>query len=180
MAANPLPLITVEEFRELPETVGDYDYELHLGKLVPVTRPKLKHYVLQSRLRDLLRPVAPPGSFVDTELAFRAVPEYDLRVADVAYVSAERWAKANLEDNIRGAPDLVIEILSPSNTAREMYEKEQLCMAHGCQESWVLDPDKRYVRVAFANGPTTTYHPGERIPLKLLGDASLSVDDLFA
>lgn len=84
MAANPLPLMTVEEFRELPEPVGDYDYELHFGKLVAVTRPKLKHYVLQSRLRDLLRPVAPPGSFVDTELAFRAVPEYDLRVADVA------------------------------------------------------------------------------------------------
>jgi hypothetical protein len=40
MAANPLPLITVEEFRELPEPIGDYDCELHHGKLLPVTRPK--------------------------------------------------------------------------------------------------------------------------------------------
>jgi Uma2 family endonuclease len=61
-----------------------------------------------------------------------------------------------------------------------MYEKEQLCMAHGCQEFWVIDPDKRYVPVALANGPTTTYHPGEHIPLKVFGDASLSIDDLFA
>jgi Uma2 family endonuclease len=43
MAANPLPLMTVEEFRELPEPIGDYDYELHHEKLVAVTRPKLKH-----------------------------------------------------------------------------------------------------------------------------------------
>src|SRR5205085_1483577 len=71
----------------------------------------------------------PPGSFVNTELAFRTVPEYDLRVADVAFIPAERWANIDLEDNLRGAPDLVIEVLSPFNTAREMYEKEQLSMA---------------------------------------------------
>ncbi len=59
------------------------------------------------------------------------------------------------------------------------YEKEQMCMAHGCQKFWVADLDKQYVRVALANGPTITYRPGNRIPLKLFGDASLPVDNLF-
>ncbi len=180
MAANPVHSITVEEFRQLPESAGDYDYELHYGELVPVTRPKLKHYILQSRLRDLLHSEALPGSFVEIEFAFRSMPEYDLRVADVGFVSAERWAKADWENNFEGAPDLVIEMLSPSNTAREMYEKEQLCLVHGCQEFWVIDPDRRSVRVARAHGPTTTYGAGQYIPLPLLGDASLLVDDLFA
>lgn len=180
MAANPAHLMTVEEFRQLPEPVGEYNYELHHGELVQVPRPKLKHHILQSRLRDLLRPFAPVGSFVEIELAFRAFPEHDLRVADVGFVSAERWSHADLEDNIRDAPDIVIEVLSPSNSAREMYEKEQLCLAHGCQEFWVVDPDKRYVRVARVNEPTSTYHPGQRIPLPLLGGASSAVDDLFA
>jgi Uma2 family endonuclease len=180
MAANPAHLMTVEEFRQIPRPVGDYDYELHEGRLVPVTRPKLKHHILQSRLRDLLRALAPQGSFVEYEVAFRALPEHDLRVADVGYVSAERWTQADPEDNIRDAPEIVIEVLSPSNTAREMYEKEQLCLAHGCQEFWVVDPDKKYVRVATVNRPTTTYHPGQQIPLPLFGGASLRVDDLFA
>ena len=179
MAANPVRLMTVEEFSVLPESVGEYNYELHHGELVPVPRPKFKHYVLQSWLRDLLRRLAPPGSFVDIEMAFQAVPEYDLRVADVAFLKAERFAKVDHESYIQGAPDLIIEILSPSNTAREMYEKEQLCLANGCREFWVFDPDKHYVRVAHANGPTITYRPGESILLKLFGDVALSVDDMF-
>ncbi|MGA8595784.1 MAG: Uma2 family endonuclease [Bryobacteraceae bacterium] len=179
MAANPAHLMTVEEFRQLPEPVGDYNYELHHGELVPVTRPKLKHHILQSRLRDLLRQVAPPGGFVEIEVAFRAFPEHDLRVADVGFVSAERWAQADLEDNIRDAPDIVIEVLSPSNTAREMYEKEQLCLAHGSKEFWVVDPDDGYVRISRVNGPTSVYRPGQQIPLPLFGGATLAVDDLF-
>lgn len=180
MAANPVSLITVEQFRRMPTPLGDYDYELHHGEVVPVTRPKLKHSVIQSRLRDLLRSIAPTGSYIEYEVAFRAVPEYDSRVADVAFLPAERWAQADMEDNLQGAPDLVVEGLSPSNTARDMYEKEQLCLAHGCQEFWVIDPDQRYVRVALVKGPTVTYRPGQQIPLPLLGGAELAVDALFA
>ena len=114
MAATTSQLMTVEEFQTLPKDDGPVYHELRQGELTSVTRPKLKHAVIQGRLRDALRAVAPQGSFVDTEAAFRALPEYELRVADVAYLSAERWKTADLEDNIRGAPDLVIEVLSPS------------------------------------------------------------------
>ena len=115
---------------------------------------------------------------VGYEIAFRAFPEFDLRVADVAYVSARRWEERDPEDNLRGTPDLVIEILSPSNTAREMYEKEQLCLSNGSREFWVIDPDKRTVRVAQSEGPTATYGLGEQIPLRLFS-GELSVDEIF-
>src|SRR6185437_9174801 len=94
MAANPIHRITVEEFRRLPESTGDYEYELHYGELVPLSRPKLKHHILQAKLRNLLRPLAPSGGWLDSEVAFRALPEYDFRVADVAFVSPERWKTA--------------------------------------------------------------------------------------
>jgi Uma2 family endonuclease len=145
MAANPTRLMTVEEFRELPEERGDFHYELHNGELVRVTRPKLRHSVRQARLRDLLRAAAPADSLVDSEVAFRALPEFDVRVADVAYLSPERWRQADLDDNIRGAPDLVVEVLSPSNTAREMLEKETLCLENGCREFWVVNEESRQV-----------------------------------
>lgn len=180
MAANPAHLITVDEFRRLPEPPDGCVYELHHGKLVPVTRPKLKHHLLQARLRDLLRAQAPQGSFVEYETAFRAFPEYDLRIADVAYVSPARWATADHDDNLFGAPDLVVEVLSPSNTVREMYEKERLCLEHGSQEFWGVDLDARTVRVASVRVPTVMYRSGQSIPLGMLGTGCfLLVSDLF-
>jgi len=134
MATAPATPMTVEEFLKIPEPVGDYSYELHQGALVRVTRPKLKHTILQGRIRDLLRAVMLQGSYSEIEFPFRPVPEQELRVADVAYVCLERWVNADPEDIFRGAPDLVIEVLSPSNTASEILEKEQICLENGCRE----------------------------------------------
>ncbi len=115
MSETTTRLMTVEEFRQLPET-GPFYYELRHGELVQVTRPKLKHHKIQRRLRRLLEGPAGEAGVVEPEVAFRALPEHELRVADVAFVSKERWHRSGEEDNLRGAPELVIEVLSPSNT----------------------------------------------------------------
>jgi Uma2 family endonuclease len=172
-------LMSIEEFRKLPEDQGPVYHELHHGELVPVTRPKLKHTLIQRNLRNLFEPLAAAGSFVDTELAYRALPEHELRVADVAYVSRERWASIDPEDNFRGAPDLVIEVLSPSNTATEIYDKEKLCLENGAQEFWVVDPDRRQVKVSTPDGRTITYPSGREIPLPLFGNVQVPVDAIF-
>jgi Uma2 family endonuclease len=124
MAAATTHLLTVEEFRKLPEDTGAVYHELRHGEVVAVTRPKLKHVLIQSRLRDLLQQFAPTDSLVESTMAFRPLPEHELWVADVAYLSAERFRQADPEDNIRGAPELVIEVLSPSNTASEILDKK--------------------------------------------------------
>ena len=180
MTMEPDHLMTVDEFRQLPEPPGEYTYELHHGELVKVTKPKLKCFVLQSHLRNLLSPMIPEGGFVEIEFAFRPFPEHDMRVADVAFVSPERWRQVSLDDNLHGAPELVVEVLPPSNTAQEMYDKEQLCLEHGSLEFWIVDPDRQQVRVATVNGPTTTHQAGQTIPLPLFGSQTLAVDDLFA
>jgi Uma2 family endonuclease len=95
-----------------------------------VTRPKLKHFLIQRNLRLLLTPFAEAGSCVETEVAYRPLPEHELWVADVAYVSAERFREADLDDNIRGAPELIVEVLSPSNTAAEIDEKARISLAN--------------------------------------------------
>lgn len=79
-------LMTVAEFRKLREDAGAVYHELRHGELVAVTRPQLKHTLLQSKLRDLLRPLARPGSYLEVELPFRALPESELHVADVEYL----------------------------------------------------------------------------------------------
>ncbi len=180
MAASPFRLISVEEFRQLPKPVGDFVYELHHGEIVPVPRPKFKHGELQQRLLELLKELAPAGSYATIELAFRLAPEHDLRAADVGYISRERLLAARESDDLFGAPDLMIEVLSPSNTAREMSGREQLCLSHGCQEFWVVDPKTKTVRIARNDAPTATYRLGDEIPLRLFGAGILNADRIFS
>jgi Uma2 family endonuclease len=172
-------LLTVEDFRKLPEDDGPVYHELRYGGLIAVTRPKLKHHLIQARIRDLLKAIAPAGAFVEYEVAFRALSEHELRVADVAYVSLERMSGVDPDDNIRGAPGLVIEVLSPSNTVAEIYEKEKLCLENGAQEFWVVDADRRQVKVSTPDGHTRTWRSGQRIPLPFFGGAEVAVDAIF-
>jgi Uma2 family endonuclease len=180
MAIAPAQLLTVGEFRKLPADSGPVYHELRHGEVVPVTRPKLKHSLIQRNLRRLLEALAEPGSYVDVEVAFRPLPEYELWAADVAYLARARFQQADAEDNIQGAPELVIGVLSPSNTAVEIYDKEQLCLHNGAQEFWVVDPDRRQVKVSTPDGHTITYQSGQQIPLRLFGAAKVAVDDIFA
>lgn len=180
MAATTTRPMTVEEYRALPEDSGPVYHELRHGELIAAPRPKIGHHLIQDRLVDLIRPVASPLYYVSTELAFRALPEYELRVADVAAVTNERLEATDRNDNLHGAPELVIEILSPSNTTVEMYDKEKLCLENGTKEFWVVDPGLRQVKVSTPDGHTITWHSGQEIPLPLFGGARLSVNDIFA
>ena len=126
-AADPL-LITVEQYRQIPER-EDVIQELHWGQLVNLTRPKARHVKLQSRLVRLLRPKAEHLGYVESELTFRALPEYDLRAADVAFVSKERWDAVGDDEDLLGAPELVFVVLSPSNTQTRIRELAALCLS---------------------------------------------------
>lgn len=168
--------MTVEHYRELPER-EDVILELHNGQLVTLTRPKMPHARLQERLVGLLRPFAEGKGFVAAEVPFRALPEYEIRGADVAFVSQKRW---NTEaDDLHGSPELVIEVLSPSNTRAEMREKASLCLGTGAEEFWVVDPKRKQVSVTPRGGSTVLYGMGDRIPPTIFG-GELAVDRIFA
>jgi Uma2 family endonuclease len=175
--ATTTGLMTVEQYRELPET-GPFYYELHRGELVTVSRPKLKHIRIQHRIRRMLDAAFGHRGEVIVELPFRALPEYELRVADVAFVTRERWDKAG-DDDLFGAPDLTIEVLSPSNTASEVNEKAALCLANGCREFWVVDSRLRQIAVSTPDGLTRTYRSGDSIPLVFADSRALPVDSVF-
>ena len=147
--------------------------------MVTLTRPEMKHAKLQSRLVRLLRPKAEHFGVVETEVAFRALPEYDLRGADVAFVSRQRWDTTSDDDNLHGSPELVIEVLSPSNTRAEIHEKAVLFLSTGCLEFWVVDPRRKTVSVTKQGCEPVGYNIGDRIPLHLF-DSDLEVGDIFA
>jgi Uma2 family endonuclease len=178
MGATTTKLMTFAEFEQLPDEVCRR-HELRHGELVEVPPPKFKHSIIQRRIAQLMTAVCPPGAFVTTECGFRALPDGEYRTADVVYISPERYAAAKGLDYFQGAPDMVIEVVSPSNTKAEMRERAALCLANGCLKFWVLDEKRRLVSVSTPNGVTITYHSGQAIPLRLFGDASLPVDQIF-
>lgn len=171
--------MTFEEFRKLPEDSGPVFHELRRGELVAVTRPRGKRTRIQKRLERLLENAAGGSGVAVMELPFRPLPEHEVRAADVAYLVNERWDGIDADDHLRGAPDITIEVLSPSNTAAEIFDKEILCLANGAREFWVVDPDRRQVKVSTRDGRTVTYQAGHRIPLSLSAGATLAVDAIF-
>jgi Uma2 family endonuclease len=176
--ATTTGLMTVEQYRELPET-GPFYYELHQGELVQVSRPKAGHIRIQERIRRMLDAAFGGRGKVFVELPFRALPENDLRVADVAFVTNERWEEVGDADDLFGAPDLTIEVLSPSNTALEINEKIALCLANGCREFWVVDPRLRQITVSTPDGLTRAYRSGDSIPLTFAENQTLNVNSIF-
>lgn len=174
--AEPL-LMTVEEYRELPMR-SDVVRELRWGQVITLTRPKMGHTRLQYRLLELLRPRIGNKGIVASEVPFRALPQYELRGADVAFVSQDRWMATADDDNLQGSPELVIEVLSRSNTQAEMREKAALYLSTGCQEFWIVNPKRREIIVMRREGGTVAYALGKSIPLPLFG-GDLNVADIF-
>ena len=164
------------EFEQLPDPAAGR-YELRHGEPIHVAPPKFDHYMIQQILRDLLDQAAAGAGRAYTETGFK-VGDYEFRIADVAYATIERWARARAEEYFHGAPDLVIEVLSPSNTVAEMIDKETLCLENGCREFWLVDPVRRQVRVSTLDGRTITYKSGQQIPPFFGG--WLAVDAIFS
>ena len=172
--ATVTALVTVEEFRKMKDPPG-VRLELHNGEVVEVARPKLKHWRLQKRLANLFDAVFGTPGEAGYEFPFRPQPEHDLRVADVAWLSRKRLGRT-LQGDVLGAPEIVVEVLSPSNTSSEMLDKKHLCFNSGCEEFWIVDPKRRFIEIERKGGVLRVYRGTERIPV---GNTTLSVDEIF-
>lgn len=170
--------MTVEQVRALPDPPGGH-YELRHGELVFVSGPKFRHWDIQDRLLDLLKPLAKGYGRVGAEFGFRPRAEHEYWQADVAFISAEHLTSIDPNDNLYGAPDVVIEVISPSNTIAEMDDRESICLENGCLEFWIVDPKRRTVKVTNREFVTVKYCEGDQIPMALFGNTMLSVDAIF-
>ena len=99
------------------------------------------HSRLQARVTRTL------GSMIDAAgLGGEALTEcavltaQGVKVPDVAWISDQSWDSRTNQSLLMVAPDICIEVMSPSNTAAEMAEKAALYFASGAREVWILDP----------------------------------------
>jgi Uma2 family endonuclease len=169
--------MTFEELARLPEPGGLSYYELHHGEPIQLTRPALNHIFVQKRLQTLLDSARAAG-YAFVEVGLRMLPEFEYRIADVAWSPREHWAQMDPAGQFMGAPELVIEVLSPSNTVLQLLDREQLCFEDGAREFWIVNIERRQVKVSSPEGRAITYRAGQQIPLSFGG--SIAVDAIFA
>ena len=88
------------------------------------------------------------------------------------------------EKGCTGAPDWVIEIISPSTSKKDFNEKLALYEKHGVQEYWIADPGNRYVHVyLLASGKypdaPDVYLRDARVPCSVIADLEIVLETVF-
>lgn len=140
--------LSLEDYLALPETM--IPMELIDGVVVyphwneenmsPIPRPTHQLIVLETAI--LLHRLIPNGQVViapmDVVIGEKTVQP------DVFWVSADGDCKVT-DTHFTGAPDLVVEVLSPGNVAHDRVTKFNLYEAEGVREYWIVDPDEDYV-----------------------------------
>jgi Uma2 family endonuclease len=177
--APVLPLMTVAEYDALPDPIGDFNYELHFGRLVEVGKPKKGHYDLQETVCDVLsRRLDRKVWKVGTELPYGLTPTYDARATDIGVVLRKIWDAIPKDGFLVGAPALVVEVKSPSNRDRKMEQDAIVHITHGACAVWIVKEEKRQI-VQVTASSRVVYGPGDNIPLPAPLSVTIPVDEIF-
>jgi Uma2 family endonuclease len=169
-------LISVEEFDRLEEE--EFRYELDEGELVTMTRPGTDHGRIERRLLMVLQTYLDNrggGEAFGPDILFVLGPNTK-RAPDVSVVLREIGSVKE----ITGAPDIAAEILSPSNTKKEMRRKVSQFFASGCRRAWIVDPKTRTVEIwESASGPSRTVRESDSLETPLLPGFTCPIAKLF-
>jgi Uma2 family endonuclease len=175
-------LISVAEFDRLEER-DDLRYELDGGELIEITKPHVGHNrVVMKLTRAFLQYLEtnPAGELFTTDNLYVLGPT-TRRIPDLSFLIADRASKVDPAKHLEGAPDLAIEVLSPSDQAAAMRRKMKQYFAAGARVVWVVYPELREVEVwESASGPVRVVGEGDALESRyLLPGFSCPVSDLF-
>lgn len=136
---------TYADYRRLPEGAP---YQLIGGELVLTPAPGTRHQVVSFNLGLAM------GNFVANnqlgKLLFAPVDVYfgetEVYQPDILFVARERLGIIEPE-KINGAPDLIVEILSPTTAYFDLRKKFKVYEKSGVKEYWVVDPEEASIQV---------------------------------
>ncbi len=174
------PRKTVEDFMKLPEgTLA----ELIDGEIFMTPGPRVPHQKAVLNLAAEIRAFARPRKLGDVFVSPMDVylPSGDIVEPDLVFVRRDH--SSIIQDWVRGVPDLLVEVLSPSHPERDLIVKRELYARNGVGEYWIVDPDDRSVQLLKLSG--NRYQPAgykkgaQTLVTELLPGLELTVENLF-
>ena len=151
--ADPADKVSVGEYFDLEESTRPM--ELVYGVVREPPMPAFGHQLISARLTALLyahveefglgRLTSPVDVVLDADAALVVQP-------DIVFVSSGRLDI--VRERVWGAPDLVVEILSPRTARRDRIVKLAWYRQYGVRECWLADPNPRTIEVVDLQSPT--------------------------
>lgn len=141
-----MPPLTVENYRLLPETGPRY--QLIEGDLYMAPAPNRYHQEISRNLELILGNYLkknPLGKIYDAPFDVY-LDQTNVFQPDILYVSESRYSILTPE-GAEGAPNLIVEILSPRTARLDLHNKRRQYARHGVEELWIIDPVPRTLSV---------------------------------
>ncbi|ACM59188.1 Uma2 family endonuclease [Caldicellulosiruptor bescii] len=87
-------------------------------------------------------------------------------------------------EGLKGAPDLIVEITSPSTASKDKIEKFNLYEKHGVKEYWIVEPENKIISVFTLQengryGRPDVYTVGNKIKVSIFEDLIINLDEIF-
>ena len=182
--ASPGLKLTYDDFVLFPD--DGKRHELIDGEHYVTPSPNMRHQQISMNLTMMIGgwlEAHPQGRlfYAPFDVVFS---RFDVVEPDLLYVSNER-SKVLTAPNVQGAPDLVIEIGSPSTRQRDETVKRRLYERSDVSEYWIVDPDIEVVRVcgrsgdSFARPTELSREAGDVLTTSLLPGLDLSLARIF-
>jgi Uma2 family endonuclease len=174
--------VTYEEYRNLPETGPRY--QLIDGELILSPSPNRRHQQIVARIFFAIFGYLKVHRIGEVYIAPLDVilSNWDAPQPDLIYVSEGR-KNVLVPEGISGAPDLCVEVLSPSSRRLDLGRKRALYARHGVREYWVVDPERNTVDVdrfeKDSTSPVEKLEAGGTLKTDLLPGFSLSLREVF-
>ena len=140
------PPVTRHDYQEMPE--GPPYFQLIEGELVLSLSPKMFHQDIAGRIYAMILQFLEKKPLGEVFISPLDVFLSDVNVfqPDVIFVSNARRSILT-EHGIEGAPDLVVEILSPGTARYDKGSKRKIYARTGVKELWIVDPELKSIQV---------------------------------
>ncbi len=181
MAGIMAPPLTIEEFSRLPDDCERH--EINAGELITMAPVELLHSRIARRLFKALEKILENSNFGEAFLEAGYILSRNpltVRQPDVSLLSRERINSTGAEDYVEGAPELAVEIVSPSDSAQDLEVKVEQYLRSGAKQVWVLYPKTKCLHlfrpgtVMMVLDESQTLEAGDLLP-----GLSVKVADLF-
>ncbi len=135
-----------EDYMKIPD--DGKRYEILNGELIMSPSPTTLHQRVVGKLFTELKIFVEKNNLGEVFISPYDVilNDNDIVQPDIIFMSNEN-VNIITDENIKGSPDLLVEILSPSTGYYDLVEKKDIYEKSGIKEYWIVDPQKKWIEV---------------------------------